>query len=269
MGLFVDDEQTVYATDPNNNRVMEIKASQTRGRVAAGGNGRGNGSHQLFGPSDVIVDKETDSLIICDNSNKRIVRWPRQGGVSGETIISNVSCHGLTMDQYGSIYAAGYDTHEVRRYRKGESVATVVAGGNGRGSGLNQLNWPQCVFVDRDLSVYVSEWYNGRVTKWVEGAKEGIVVAGGKGQGSSLSQLHAPIGVVVDQRGTVYVADGPNNRIVRWPKGATQGTVIAGGNGQGKQPNQLAHPMAISFDRYNNLYVVDHWNHRVQKFSIV
>ncbi|CAF1145782.1 unnamed protein product [Rotaria magnacalcarata] len=262
MGLFVDDERTVYVTDPNNHRVLEWKLGASTGVVAAGGNERGNGAHQLNGPSDVFVDKETDSLVICDNTNKRVVRWPRVNGKSGETIISNVTCHGITMDEAGTIYAVGFDLDLVKRYRKGDSEGTIVAGGNGRGSRLDQLNWPQYIFVDRDHSIYVSEWYNGRVTKWVEGAKEGIVVAGGHGQGNALSQLYGPEGVVVDEFGTVYVADSVNDRVMRWPKGATQGTVIAGGNGQGKQSNQLSHPFGLAFDQDNNLYVVDHWNSR-------
>ena len=74
------------------------------------------------------------------------------------------------------------EKHEVRRYRRGESQGTVVAGGNGNGNRLNQLSYPQYVFVDRDHSVYVSDYGNNRVMKWMEGAKEGIVVAGGQGQ---------------------------------------------------------------------------------------
>ncbi|CAF1242507.1 unnamed protein product [Rotaria magnacalcarata] len=268
MGVFVDDEQTVYVTDPNNGQVMKFVLGATSGQIVAGGNGKGIGAHQLNGPSDVIVDKETNSLIICDNSNKRVVRWPRVNGIRGETIISNVSCHGLTMDESGSLYVVGYDTAEVRLYRKGESQGSIVAGGNGRGNRLDQLDWPQYIFVDRDRSIYVSEWYNHRVTKWVEGAKQGIVVAGGNGQGNSLKQFAGPEGVLVDQSGGVYVADGFNGRVVRWAKGATQGTIIAGGNGQGISSNQVSHPYGIAFDRYGNLYVVDQWNHRVQKFSI-
>ncbi|CAF4398189.1 unnamed protein product [Rotaria sp. Silwood2] len=269
MGIFVADDETFYVTDPNNNRVMELKSGVTTGKVAAGGNGRGNEANQLSGPTDVIVDKQTESLIICDNNNKRVVQWPRVGGKSGETIIPNVNCYGITMDEDRTLYTVGYDTDEVKRFRKGETQGTVVAGGNGRGNAANQLNWPQYIFVDRDRSIYVTEWYSNRVTKWVEGAKEGIVVAGGNGRGNALNQLAGPQGVLVDQSGAVYVGDGGNGRVVRWPKGAIEGIVIAGGNGSGKQANQLAYSYGISFDRQGNLYVVDHWNSRVQKFNIV
>ncbi|CAF1309763.1 unnamed protein product [Rotaria sordida] len=266
--LFIDDEQTIYVTDQRNHRIMEWKRDATTGQVVAGGNGQGNGAHQLSNPRDVIVDKETDSLIICDYSNDRVVRWPRRNGTIGETIISNIDCWGLTMDENGSLYVVNSGKHEVRRYRRGESQGTVGAGGNGKGDRLDQLNYPRHVFVDQDYSLYVSEWENHRVMKWLKDATHGIVVAGGQGEGDGLTQLSAPRGVVVDQLGTVYVTDHYNERIMRWPKGATQGSIIIGGNGRGEQSNQLDWPMGLSFDRHGNLYVVDYGNHRVQKFNI-
>ena len=129
-GLYVDDDQTIYIADPLNHRLVEWKWGATSGQVVAGGNGQGNGAHQLSYPTDVIVDKERDSLIICDNSNARVVRWPRRNGTSGETIISNIDCVGLTMDENGSLYVVDSGKHEVRRYRIEESQGTVVAGGN-------------------------------------------------------------------------------------------------------------------------------------------
>ncbi len=267
-GLYVDDDQTVYVADHSNHRIVEWKWNATSGQVVAGGNGEGSGAHQLSYPQDVIVDKERDSLIICDRGNRRVVRWPRRNGTSGETIISNIFCWGLTMDENGSLYVTDFEKHEVRRYRRGESRRKVVAGGNRRGNRLDQLSHPQYVFVDRDHSVYVSDYGNARVMKWVEGAKQGIVVAGGQGEGNGLKQLSNPDGVVVDQLGTVYVADDGNHRIMRWVKGATQGSVIVGGNGEGGQSNQLNGLIGLSFDRHGNLYVADYRNHRVQKFNI-
>ncbi|CAF2939969.1 unnamed protein product [Rotaria sp. Silwood2] len=147
------------------------------------------------------------------------------------------------MDENGSLYVVDYGKDEVRRYRRGESQGTVVAGGNGRGNRFDQLSSPAYVFVDRDHSVYISDCGNDRVMKWVKGAKQGIVVAGGQEHGNDLTQLSYPQGVVVDQLGTVYVADAENDRIMRWPKEGTQGGVIIGGNSEGEQSNQLNWPI--------------------------
>ncbi|CAF5138089.1 unnamed protein product, partial [Rotaria sp. Silwood1] len=241
--LYVDDDQTIYVADWGNHRIVEWKSGATNGKVVAGGNGEGNGAHQLNDPRDVIINKESDSLIISDGENNRVVRWPRRNGTRGETIISNISCWGLTMDDNGYLYVVDAVEHEVRRYKIGDTRGTVVAGGNGEGHRLDQLSNPDYVFVGRDHSVYVSDNKNNRVMKWEERAKQGIVVAGDQGEGNSLTQLNGPLGIVVDQLGTVYVADVGNHRIMRWPKGATQGSVIVGGNGRGAQSNQLSLPI--------------------------
>ncbi|CAF4629945.1 unnamed protein product, partial [Rotaria socialis] len=89
------------------------------------------------------------------------------------------------------------EKHEVRRYQLGEKNGTIVAGGNDKGDGLKQLNFPTYLFVDRDHSVYVSDYENHRVMKWVEGATEGIVVAGGQGTGHDLTKLCHPNAICV------------------------------------------------------------------------
>jgi sugar lactone lactonase YvrE len=267
-GLFVDDEDTVIVAEYGNHRIVEWKRGDTSGTVLAGGNGEGNRPDQLFLPTDVIFDKETDSLIICNYGNGRVTRWPRRKGTrNGETIIDNIPCHGLTMDDEGSLYVTDYDKHQVRRYRRGETNYTVVAGGNGKGSGLHQLNWPHYVCVDGEHAVYVSDSNNNRVMKWVKNAKEGIVVAGGRGEGKDLTQS-SPKGVLVDATGNVYVADRGNHRVMRWSRGATQGTVVVGRNGKGEGANQFNSPMGLSFDRHGHLYVADFGNNRVQRFSL-
>ncbi|CAF4814391.1 unnamed protein product, partial [Rotaria socialis] len=270
-GLFVDDDQTVVIADWGNHRIMQWKnGDTTNGHVVAGGKGQGNGLHQLNGPTDVLIDKETDSLIICDYGNKPVVRWCRRSGTTqGEILIDNIDCHGVAMDDQRYLYVSDVGKHEVRRYQLGEKNGTLVAGGNGEGNGLNQLNYPTYIFVDRDHSVYVSDNNNHRVMKWVEGAKEGIVVAGGQGKGNALTQLHWPNGIFVDTLGTLYVADSNNNRVMRWTQGdKTQGAVIVGGNGQGEGANQFNYPIGLSFDRHGNLHVADMNNARVQRFSI-
>ncbi|CAF1298567.1 unnamed protein product [Rotaria sordida] len=241
----------------------------TNGQVVAGGNGQGNRLDQLNYPTDVLIDKETDSLIICGRNNRRVVRWSRRSGTTqGEILISNIGCWGLAMDDQRYLYISDVEKHEVRRYEIGDKNGTLVAGGNGEGADLNQLNCPYYIFVDQQQTVYVSDNFNHRVMKWNKGAKEGIVVAGGQGYGNALTQLSYPYGLFVDTLGTIYVADTFNNRVMRWPKGAKQGTVTVGGNGEGAGANQFHYLRGLSFDQHGNLYVVDLENLRVQRFSI-
>ncbi|CAF5176282.1 unnamed protein product, partial [Rotaria magnacalcarata] len=110
--------------------------------------------NQLNGPTVVLIDKETDSLIICDAENERVVRWSRRSDTTqGEILIDDIDCWGLAMDERRYLYVSDYMKREVRRYRSGEKNGTLVAGGNGNVGGLNQLNVPEYLFVDRDHSV--------------------------------------------------------------------------------------------------------------------
>ncbi|CAM2725287.1 unnamed protein product [Rotaria socialis] len=270
-GLFVDDDQTVIITDFLNHRIIQWnKDDTTNGKVVAGGNGQGNRLNQLNQPTDVLIDRETGSLIICDWGNRRVVQWSRRSGTTqGKILIDDIKCWGLAMDEQRYLYVSDTGKHEVRRYQLGEKNSTLVAGGNGSGDGLNQLNRPRYLFVDRQQNVYVSDRNNQRVMKWNKGTKEGRVLAGGQGEGTALTQLYYAYGIFVDILGTLYVADSLNHRVMRWTQGdKKQGTVIVGGHGQGAGANQFNCLRGLSFDRHGNLYVVDENNHRVQRFSI-
>ncbi len=266
--MFIDDDKTIYVADTYNHRIVQWKRNAINGHIVAGGNEKGNQNDQLNGPTKVIMDKENDSLIICDQGNRRVVRWPRRNGTNGEILISQIDCYDLIMDNDGYLYVSDYKKHEVRRWKMGETEGTIVAGGNGEGKSLDQLNTPFYICIDEDHSVYVSDYGNHRVMKWMKDAKEGIVVAGGQGKGNDLRQLSTPQGIIVDQLGSVYVADCGNHRVMRWLKGAREGTIVVGGNGGGNQTNQFHYPRGLSFDLENNLYVVDYQNNRVQRFDI-
>ncbi len=265
-GISIDDDNDdtcIYISEWENHRIVKWKCGAKNGQVVAGGNEKGKRIDQLNRPTDVIIDKKNGSLIICDHNNRRV-----QNGTNGQTIISDIHCFGLAMDNNGNLYVSDWKENVVRRWNIGDTNGTIVAGGNEQGSNLDQLNCPTYIFVDEDYSVYVSDCDNNRVMKWMKDAKEGIVVAGGQRQGNSLMQLSDPQGVTVDHFGNVYVADSSNQRIMRWQPGSKEGSIIVGGNEEGQQSNQFSGLRGLSFDRQGNLYVVDWNNNRVQKFAI-
>ena len=262
--ISIDDNQTVYIADWINDRIVEWKSNADNGQIVAGG----NKTNQLNRPTDVIIDRQNNSFIIADSSNRRVMQFLHQNNTNGQIIIENIDCYGLTIDKNGYFYVSDLEKNEVRRWKIGDKNGIIVAGGNGKGSHRNQLSGPGHIFVDQDYSLYVSDRNNDRVIKWLKDAKEGIVVAGGNGRGKSLTQLSCPQGVIVDQLGQIYVADQNNHRVIRWCKGSKQGTIIVGGNGKGEKSNQLKNPDGLSFDQQCNLYVADWGNDRIQKFEI-
>jgi DNA-binding beta-propeller fold protein YncE len=267
--MYIDDGQTVYIAERGNHRIMAWKHGAKSGQVVAGSCREGNGINQLYCPTDVIINNANDSLIISDSGNRRVVEWPRRNGTSGQVIISNIGCYSLAMDNNGCLYVSDTEKNEIRLFRIGDAHGTIVAGGNGRGNRLNQLNYPTHLFVDHEYSLFVSDLFNHRVMKWMKGAKEGIAVACDRDLRSGLTQLLGPRGVVVDPLGNVYVTDDNNHRVMLWYNRVTQSCIIAGGNGKGKQANQLDGSTGLSFDRQGNLYVVDYGNDRVQRFDIL
>ncbi|CAF1532210.1 unnamed protein product, partial [Rotaria sordida] len=83
----------------------------TNGQVVAGGNGYGKRLDQLNSRTDVLIDKETDSLIICDAG--RVVRCSRRSGTTqGETLIDDIDPLGLAMDDQRYLYISDYKKHE-------------------------------------------------------------------------------------------------------------------------------------------------------------
>ncbi|CAF4156779.1 unnamed protein product, partial [Adineta steineri] len=265
--MIIDDEKSIYIADSRNSRIVKWQLNSNIGEIIAGENVQGNRNKQLSKPTDMIFDKENNSFIISDTGNRRVVRYFDQNLTNQQIIISNINCAGLTMDINGFIYVSDYWNHEVRRWKEGDKKGELVAGGNGKGNHLNQLNHPTNIFIDEDFSLYISDWANHRVMKWKKDAKEGTVVAGGNDQGNSLKQLYHPQGVFVDHLDQIYVADSWNHRIMRWCEGKEEGEIVVGGNGRGNQPNQLDRPMGLAFDNEENLYVVDHENYRVQKYE--
>ena len=209
-----DDNQSIVIADRWNDRIVEWKIGASNGKVIVGGQGQGNRFDQLYGPTDVLIDKETNSLFIADRLNRRVLRWsPRQDTTQGEVIVDNIDCIGLAIDHRRYLYVSDTAKNEVRRYTIGDRNGIVVAGGNKRGNQFNQLNYPTYLFVDEEQAVYVSDRYNHLVMKWNKGTNEGIAVAGGRGDGSALTQLSSPRGLFIDTSGTLYVVDAWNDRV--------------------------------------------------------
>ena len=267
-GIFVDDYRNlVYIADRNNHRIVEWRLDANNGRVVAGGNGQGNRLDQLNHPLDVIVDQENNHLIITDKGNRRVMRWSRQSDSPPQVLIENIDCSRLAMHASGTLYVSDSTKHEVRRWMRGERQGIIVAGENGPGNRLNQLNCPTHLFVDSDYNLYISDSDNHRVMKWMKDANEGIVVAGGNSPGDRSTRLTCPQGVIVDHFGQIYVADCWNHYVMRWCQGETQGITVIDSDSRGEQAKQLKGLFGLSFDGEGNLYVADCWNHRIVKFQ--
>ncbi|CAF3985909.1 unnamed protein product [Rotaria magnacalcarata] len=268
-GLYVDKSKNLFIADSSNHRIMKYSPDGTIVRRILGKNISGYGSNRLCGPSNIIYNHVSKNFIISDFHNQRILKLIRKTKICAKEILRGSGYCGLAMDDDGFLYVSDTELHEVRRYGSGNPHEQVVAGGNGQGSRLNQLNNPTYIFVGPDQAVYISDSWNDRVVKWDRGATQGIVVAGGQGKGKGKTQLYHPTGLIVDQVGTLYVADYRNNRVMRWYRDASHGNIIVGSVFlAGNKANELSGPEGLAFDRDGNLYVSDSNNHRIQRYRI-
>ncbi|CAF1401249.1 unnamed protein product [Adineta steineri] len=119
--LFINElTDDIYVVSYGDNAVYKFVGGNGSPVVAAGGNGNGNASNQLAGPNGVYYDYlYTHALYVADAGNHRVMKFPSDS----------------TSATYG----------------------TVVAGGNGAGSGANQLNNPRSILVDSQGTLYISD----------------------------------------------------------------------------------------------------------------
>jgi sugar lactone lactonase YvrE len=180
----------------------------------------------------------------------------------------------------------------------------TVAGGHDAGDALNQLYWPDGLFMDDNNDIYIIDTNNNRVMKYAHGALSGQVVAGGNGEGNKSNQLWSPRDIAVDKNGTLFICDQRNSRVQRWFKddkdGETiisniecfglaidtagflyvsdferraiikwpNGQIVAGGNGDGQSLNQFSSEGKIFVDRAQSIFVADGGTHRITKWPV-
>ncbi|CAF4450755.1 unnamed protein product, partial [Rotaria magnacalcarata] len=66
------------------------------------------------------------------------------------------------------------------KWTKGAKEGIIVAGGQGKGCSLAQLDQAYGIFVDTLGTLYVADSGNHRVMRWTQGdKKQGTVIAGG------------------------------------------------------------------------------------------
>gem|GEM_PF-1940496 len=247
------------------------------GTTVAGGNGAapfvypvtiGSSLNQLGGPRGIYLD-EKKNLYVVDNFMGRLQMWA-PGATSGVTVAYSTQITGVGVDCEGNIYVEDDADNVVKKWTPGATTGVIVAGGNGAGSGANQLHDPRGnLYIDKSGNIYINDTYNHRIQMWAPGATSGTTVAGGNGQGNAANQLNYPEGFFIDNFNNIYITDGGNHRIQKWALNATSGTTVAGGNGQGTAANQLYNPYSVYVDRAGNIYVDDvvPGGHRIQLWT--
>lgn len=127
----------------------------------------------------------------------------------------------ITLDElHKHLYIVGSGNHRIQRITLNKLLnATTVAGGNGFGANLNQLNYPQGIyFSEKTNSLYIADQNNHRIVRWNIGATSGLIIAGVSGQTVTSSKfLNISTDVVLNyNQSFLYVSDRGNQRIQRF-----------------------------------------------------
>jgi len=172
--------------------------------------------------------------------------------------------------QSGTLYVSDNGNDRVMRYTEGNNTGVLVAGGNGRGNNINQLNYPMGIYFESSSnSLIIANTFSNNIVRWRIGDSNWTLVTGNLNatRGNSPSSLYNPFALGVDPMGNMYVADTSNHRIQFFSLGQAEGRTIAGiTNVPGSNSTLLNGSCGITFDNQLNLYVADSLGNRVQKF---
>jgi tripartite motif-containing protein 71 len=170
-GLVFDTSGNLYAIDSSNNALYKFAPGATSG-VTIPING-----DQLNQPSGIALDNQ-GNIFIVDTGNHRVLKFALTGGNgvvvaggngagSGPTQLNGPT--GIAVDTAGNIYVADTNNDRVQFFQLNGAMrknGVPVAGGQGRGSGPEQLLGPRDVKIDNIFMLYVADTGNGRVQRW-------------------------------------------------------------------------------------------------------
>ena len=210
VSIFVDNNDSVFVADRDNNRVMKYVVNSGVGTLVGGNLTAGDGPTLWRGLKGVAVD-QLGAVFVADSDNYRIQKFP-VGSLIGSTMFSNGSTlllgqmRDLHIDVNNNIYVTDSDNSQVVKFTPYSPVGVILVGGAGAGSASNQLSNPFGSFIDRTDALHVADTGNQRVMKCSSGWTNGSVLAGVTGSGgSSLNQLSSPTAVIADNNGYVKI----------------------------------------------------------------
>ncbi|CAF1478179.1 unnamed protein product [Adineta steineri] len=277
-----DSLNALYIAELSNNRIQKWIIGDSSGVTVAGqaDGTSGVSSTTLNQPIGLAIDS-SNNMYIVDKANHRVMYW--ENGASSGSMIAGTGSSGSANNQFnypnmverdassGTLYISDVYNYRIMQYLNGDTSGTVVAGGNGAGTGTTQLWDPYGFMLDSSTNSLIIANYNAHtVVRWVIGATSWRLLAGSSSgvSGSSSTLLYKPVGVAVDQYGNIYVADSGNHRIQFFLPGQSEATTIAGVSGSpGTSATQLKSPFGVTLNSQFNLYVADTGNNRIQLFS--
>ncbi|CAF3752831.1 unnamed protein product [Rotaria sp. Silwood1] len=138
------------------------------------------------------------------------------------------------------------------------STTGITIIGNGYGSGPDQLQFPQGLFIEPKTQIlYVADVSNNRVQRYQNGEIKTAAGQANASSGSTSDKLNGPRDVFADENENVFVVDAGNQRIQFWEKNAKHGKTVAGNGSAGSALNEFNYPIRVLLDSKKNIIVAD------------
>ena len=91
--LVIDGEAMVYTTDTKNDRLFVKRGDTHRW-------------HSVKTPTDVVLDKDTNTLFVCAKGDRAVMRWSPPSSTAGDVFLDRIDCNGLALDPRGFLYVS-------------------------------------------------------------------------------------------------------------------------------------------------------------------
>ena len=263
-GISVNSKGEMFVNDAYNNRLQKKNLSSGIVSTQIGNDFNRN---DLKRPSGIVVDKD-NSIYVSDNGNNRIQKYKNNGSGIEETVFPLVSYatflsqpNDIHIDSLNNLYVADSGNNRILKINLQYSTGSNVAGGNGRGNLLNQLNYPQFFALSKSGNLLISDNNNdtNRIVRWNANSLQGTKIIDGKMLGVSFIQ---PSAVYLDKNENLYF--GANYAIYKLPSNSQVPILVAGNNSSGNGNSNINYPTGIIVDDEENIFFLD--NNQVKKW---
>lgn len=199
--IFIDPSGAVYATVPENGRVLRYSPE---GALTTYWELNNTESGTIVVPAGIVADA-SHNVYVTDRKNSTIIKlslfkkevWGREGTGIGEFDRPA----GIAVDSSGTVYVA--DTGNIRVQKIHSRGIRLLQWGS-YGTARGAFNAPGSIAIDAQDHVYVTDAGNSRIQKFTS---DGTALAEWGSSGTGAGQFLNPSGVAIDSWGNVYVTD--------------------------------------------------------------
>ena len=200
-GLFVDNNQNIWAIDSNNKKIIK----------STDGGASWTSLASLTLPYNVYVDP-TGNVWVADSLQ---IKESTDGGNNFSIKVGGLSSpQGISGNNITNIWVADTGNNLIKQY-DGSSLTTCTTANNSFSS-------PKGIYVDAANNVWVADSGNNRIQKCAPSNNNSTCTCiywGGNATGTSNGQFNAPTNIIGDAAGNIWVTDSGNQRIQKYANG--------------------------------------------------